>query len=290
MPGQTPLIALESPVSRTMLGMATADSGRMVKRDFDILVTAWGQQTADTGLVVRFRMGGQEYDQEIGLYHLGARYYDPALGRFLSEDPAGVAASLNLYQYAGNEPVNGRDPSGFDTAFPAPQGVADNEQPWYLSGLDDINSGGGWDTEVDRQQAQDDSVWAAAQAQQKCKGGCDTQGTATQAGIELEDLWNLLRNPTITTVIAAKLLQIWMGGGGPPSASPPPEIEPRRREPYDDGAPGVSAPPVGGNGPPPFPPGINVNLSGLVSALASAFAEAGAEMESWGAAAAAAAW
>jgi RHS repeat-associated protein len=165
-PGQTPLIALASPVSRTMLGMATADSGKMVKRDFDVLVTAWGQQTADTGLVVRFRMGGQEYDQEIGLYHLGARYYDPELGRFLSEDPAGVAASLNLYEYAGNEPINSRDPTGLDTDDPPLGYVPDNEQPWYGSGLDDIGGDGlpSWMEELDAEAARDDATWAAIEA------------------------------------------------------------------------------------------------------------------------------
>ncbi|PYP21363.1 MAG: hypothetical protein DMD55_20340, partial [Gemmatimonadetes bacterium] len=59
--------------------------------------------------------GEQEYDQETGLYHMGARYYDPVLGRWLSEDPAGIAGGTNLYTYAGNDPVNGRDPSGLYT-------------------------------------------------------------------------------------------------------------------------------------------------------------------------------
>src|SRR4029077_8725336 len=57
-------------------------------------------------------MGEQEYDQETGLYHMGERYYDPGLGRWLSEDPAGIAGGLNLYAYVGNDPVNGLDPSG----------------------------------------------------------------------------------------------------------------------------------------------------------------------------------
>jgi uncharacterized protein RhaS with RHS repeats len=38
--------------------------------------------------------------------------YSPQLGRFMQRDPLGYAAGLNLYAYAGGDPVNARDPSG----------------------------------------------------------------------------------------------------------------------------------------------------------------------------------
>src|SRR5262249_20222870 len=44
-----------------------------------------------------------------------ARYYSPYLGRFLQRDPLGESASLNLYAYVLNNPVNGTDPSGMMT-------------------------------------------------------------------------------------------------------------------------------------------------------------------------------
>jgi RHS repeat-associated protein len=48
-----------------------------------------------------------------GLYYMNARYYDPTLGRFLSEDPLGLGGGdLTLYSYAGNNPVVFVDPSG----------------------------------------------------------------------------------------------------------------------------------------------------------------------------------
>jgi RHS repeat-associated protein len=47
-----------------------------------------------------------------GFYWLGARYYEPTSGRFLSADPMGQAASPSLYDYAGGDPVNRMDPDG----------------------------------------------------------------------------------------------------------------------------------------------------------------------------------
>jgi hypothetical protein len=41
-----------------------------------------------------------------------ARWYDPEMGRFLSEDPVGFAGGVNFYVYVGNNPVNYRDPFG----------------------------------------------------------------------------------------------------------------------------------------------------------------------------------
>jgi RHS repeat-associated protein len=48
-----------------------------------------------------------------GLYYQRARYYEPGTGRFLSEDPLGLAAGdANPYRYLRNDPLNGTDPSG----------------------------------------------------------------------------------------------------------------------------------------------------------------------------------
>ena len=61
-----------------------------------------------------FRFAGREYDTETGLYFMRARYYDPALGRFLSEDPIGLQGGINSYAYAANDPVNMTDPFGLE--------------------------------------------------------------------------------------------------------------------------------------------------------------------------------
>jgi|GEM_PF-3220509 len=47
-----------------------------------------------------------------GLYWIGARYYEPFGGRFISPDPAGHAGSMDLYSYAGGDPINNVDPDG----------------------------------------------------------------------------------------------------------------------------------------------------------------------------------
>ena len=61
----------------------------------------------------RFKYTAREYDTETGNYYFRARYYDPAMGRFLSVDSFGFAAGdTNLYRYVGNSPTNATDPTG----------------------------------------------------------------------------------------------------------------------------------------------------------------------------------
>ena len=71
-----------------------------------------GSLGASTSLPNSRQFAGREYDVETQLYYHRARYYDPAVGRFISEDPIGVSGGRNSYLYAGNDPVNSRDPGG----------------------------------------------------------------------------------------------------------------------------------------------------------------------------------
>ncbi len=67
----------------------------------------------DAAISTLFGFTGRERDTETGLSYYRARYYDPASGRFLSEDPVGFAADdPNLYRYAANNPVSFVDPQG----------------------------------------------------------------------------------------------------------------------------------------------------------------------------------
>jgi len=59
-----------------------------------------------------FQYTARESDPETGLYYYRARYYDPAAGRFLSEDPIRFFGGHNFYRYVRNGPTDFRDPLG----------------------------------------------------------------------------------------------------------------------------------------------------------------------------------
>jgi RHS repeat-associated protein len=73
---------------------------------------AWGQ--VETGATTSgYAFTGRDWDSEINLHYYRARYYDPRIGRFVSEDPMQFDGdSTDFYAYAKNNPVRWRDPSG----------------------------------------------------------------------------------------------------------------------------------------------------------------------------------
>jgi len=74
-----------------------------------------------------FGFTGEQSDST-GLQYLRARYYDPAVGRFLTTDPfpgfASLPSTLHPYQYALNNPINLTDPSGRIVPIVALAGVS----------------------------------------------------------------------------------------------------------------------------------------------------------------------
>jgi len=81
---------------------------------------------------------GYYTDTGTGLLCLTHRYYDPGTGRFVNRDPIGYGGGINLYGFAGNNPVNESDPSGFDPKIKGdpddPTGLPrDDEGQWHGS-------------------------------------------------------------------------------------------------------------------------------------------------------------
>lgn len=58
------------------------------------------------------KYAGYYYDEDLELYYLQSRYYDPKTGRFTQADKIGYAVGLNLYVYCDNDPVNYIDSYG----------------------------------------------------------------------------------------------------------------------------------------------------------------------------------
>ncbi len=106
-----------------VVALLNADGEVAVRYEYD----AWGNHivtdkdgnpvTSGIGVLNPFRYRSYYYDTETELYYLQTRYYDPELGRFISQDSIEYAEpetinGLNLYAYCGNNPVMNIDPTG----------------------------------------------------------------------------------------------------------------------------------------------------------------------------------
>ena len=79
---------------------------------------SFGRQTASSGSIVNpFQYTGREWDAETSLYNYRLRYYSPALGRFISEDPTYFGSGNNFYSYVENRPTMMIDPSGLADVY-----------------------------------------------------------------------------------------------------------------------------------------------------------------------------
>jgi RHS repeat-associated protein len=97
---------------------------------------SYGRLSASTGTLTNpFQYTGREFDAETGLYFNRARYFDPATGRWLSEDPIRFFGDKNFYRYSLNNPVNYSDPSGLQAPAPAPAPIP-GAGPIILIGID----------------------------------------------------------------------------------------------------------------------------------------------------------
>jgi RHS repeat-associated protein len=70
----------------------------------------WVKDESGSASEIIRRFTGQIFDKETGLYYYNARYYDPAIGNFITPDPA--LSGLNHYAYCSANPIKYRDPTG----------------------------------------------------------------------------------------------------------------------------------------------------------------------------------
>jgi RHS repeat-associated protein len=84
---------------------------------------SFGKPNSSTGTLTNpFRYTAREFDSETAVYSYRARYFDPSIGRFLSQDPGEEGSlfdALNLYRYVQNNPINYADPLGLYTLKPS---------------------------------------------------------------------------------------------------------------------------------------------------------------------------
>jgi RHS repeat-associated protein len=133
-PWGTALIKRGHGASASYLYVAGEDSGARVVIDNagrvvqEFEYRPFGAQTvatptADTLASWKYQWnGGDDLTGTLGVDQVGARIYDPQLGRFLQRDPLQIprgAGQLSPYGFAWNDPVNRRDPTGMD-----PEGVS----------------------------------------------------------------------------------------------------------------------------------------------------------------------
>ncbi len=137
-PGMVNDAAVDELLARTSSGGATAwyltdklDSVRdivsssgseldhIVYDSFGNILTETNASNGD-----RFKFAGMQFDAVMQQYFDQARWYGPALGRFLIQDPLGFAADDDdLYRYAGGSPTNLVDESGTDDSTVVVGGV-----------------------------------------------------------------------------------------------------------------------------------------------------------------------
>jgi RHS repeat-associated protein len=86
----------------------TSSTGAVaLEREYD----PWGVATQSAS-TAGYAFTGREWDAETQLHYYRARYYSPEHGWFMSDDPSGLSAGINLLEYVGNSPAGRIDPLG----------------------------------------------------------------------------------------------------------------------------------------------------------------------------------
>ncbi|RME27591.1 MAG: RHS repeat-associated core domain-containing protein, partial [Candidatus Zixiibacteriota bacterium] len=105
--------------SQYSVASLTSASGAVVERygyepygELTILAPDGSTVRASSSYANTYTYTGRRWDADLGLYYFRARYYDPALGRFVGRDPAGRVATPHSYQFLNSSGVSLNDPTG----------------------------------------------------------------------------------------------------------------------------------------------------------------------------------
>ena len=117
--------------------VTTDSSGVLVS---SMLYTAFGETRSSNGMTASdYLYTGQREESEIGLYFYKARWYDPALARFISADTLvpqpGDPLAWDRYAYVRNNPINGIDPTGHAFCMDGDQFCYDSNNQQWLGNL-----------------------------------------------------------------------------------------------------------------------------------------------------------
>ncbi len=102
---------------------------------------AFGQETTPENPLSPWRFSSKRVDPETGLVYFGRRYYDPSLGKWLTQDPLGLKAGPNLYAYCLNSPMTRFDPYGLLDNETADRNVTDRLRDLLSDGVRSAKDG-----------------------------------------------------------------------------------------------------------------------------------------------------
>lgn len=113
----------------SVIGLAEYDGTASVVNHYRYDVWGMPQGTETEGVENPIRFKSRWWDADTKLVDFRNRWYDPEIGRFISEDPIGLAGGINVFTFAGNNPIAGQDPFGLagqetSSSYTGPDGCA----------------------------------------------------------------------------------------------------------------------------------------------------------------------